>query len=185
MWENMCVRERICVRVCVNMCVRECDMFFCAWDVCVCVCEREMVKRMRMQRSFKNTHFRIYCFISFYVEKSPLPLSFLTTGKEFLSPPFSSPRILCLWVSWKIHQVSLVSMSLQLELVPTDRQTRQRFLVVRFCWSNCAPVSSNFKSLFPSLMKNGLSSFILETPHLIWPVVFLTVMVEAMGVMSL
>lgn len=133
----------------------------------------------------KNTYFRIYCFNYFYVEKSPLPLSFLTQIMTFLVPPFSSHRIVCLWVSWKIHQVSPVLRSLELELVSTHRQTRHCFLVVHFCWFNRTPVSSNSSWCPPSFMKNDLSGFILETPYLAWLVGFITVIVEAMVVVPL
>lgn len=75
------------------------------------MCEREgmwvhertmlRVEDERMQCSFfqKHTHFKIYCFISFYVEKSPLPFMHYLSSPwvmTFSVAPFSSLRTLCL-----------------------------------------------------------------------------------------
>lgn len=206
-WECVCVREkeRMCenenvfvwdVCVCERMCVREyvyvyvrknvyvCERM-CVWEKCLWKMRKCNALLKTHFKKQKHTHFRIYCLF-LLMSKNP-HYHYLSWPQvmTFSVPPFSSLRILCLWVSWKIHQVSLVLMSLELELVPTDRQTHQRFLVVHFCWFNCAPVSSSFKLVFPSVMKNGLSGFTLEIVYLVWHVVFILVLVGALVVMPL
>lgn len=129
---DVCVCERMCVRKNVYVWER---VYVCEKEY-VCerknVCVREMfMKDERMQCSFKNTHFkkqkhthfRIYSLFLLMSKNPHYHYLFWPQVMTFSVPPFNSLRILCLWVSWKIHQVSLVLMSLELELVPTDRQT--------------------------------------------------------------
>ena len=76
--------------------------------VCVCVCvyararAQHQWERVREYSAviFKSTCFRVYCCISFHLEKhqSSVP----TTGNYFI-PSFSTLRTLCFWLSWKIH----------------------------------------------------------------------------------